>query len=975
MSTPLDFLNLILPSAGLRAAFVIDGEKHWNKFFATNDLLAEYISQQDNLGRTVYHGCSTFDGAGKRSARHAAAVRSFWLDVDAGPNKPYATQVFAAHAVLSFCRTVALPQPLFVGSGAGLHCYWPLDADLPPDLWRRYAEGLKALCAEHDFHPGPERTADLASILRTPGTHHRKGTAKLVECGELVPSYPLARFDVFLSAAPASVAPLSPPAPRKLDPLTAALANSYDPVFADTVADGCAQVSMMRERQGQVPEPHWYAVLGVLAYCIDGEAKAHEWSSGYEGYTFAETQKKLEQTKKLTGATTCEHFSKTVGRGLCAACPLSGTIKSPISAQPVSAATTAVSPSSIPTTTPASSTATASNLFAAPTPGSTSSSAPPTGSTDSLPTLLAPFVWTKRGQLAVQTENRKGEPVTQVVAEYPIYLDSTQIGEIDATKFSYLFKTFLPQEGWKDIHIPAKTLFGPQATAELAERGAVISDREAFRNFAIVSINEYNRTNRLKMRFDQFGWKNDNRHFLYGRSLYGPEGPTPVVVSDELAIRSRSLAPAVGGSLARWKAAADMLFAPGCEAQSFALLCGFAAPLMRFLDTSEGGALVSLVSQESSTGKTTGLLGAASVWGRKDGMDMSNRDTRVSKGLTLAAMGNLLVVYDEMGFRDPVIVRDFVIDFTNGRDRMRGQSDGTIKHTPASWQTIMVVTSNMSIVDMVEAAGGTDAPGFRVLEFPGALPANVQHAQGDRIKRDLEANSGHAGDAYLRYLVQPNVLAYVKTALAEWNDRFYDGTGLRREHRFWVRTLSAVAVAAEIVRKLDLVDFSPERIVKWALEKMVMAKDNASITSSAGSIYANALGQFLNEHIGETIVVRKAWSKGQPEVEPVFKPHHRVVARYELDSGTLLIEQKALRRWMVEHEVNYRQLTGELQAKGVMQGAMHMRTLTAGTGMALGQVPCALVNGRHPMISGVLASIDEFVPPAEPARFKGSWSR
>jgi hypothetical protein len=46
-------------------------------------------------------------------------------------------------------------------------------------------------------------------------------------------------------------------------------------VYADTIADGCRQVDALR-RSGNISEPHWYAVLGVLARCEDGEVKAHE---------------------------------------------------------------------------------------------------------------------------------------------------------------------------------------------------------------------------------------------------------------------------------------------------------------------------------------------------------------------------------------------------------------------------------------------------------------------------------------------------------------------------------------------------------------------------------------------------------------------------------------------------------------------------------------------------------------------------
>ena len=39
-----------------------------------------------------------------------------------------------------------------------------------PETWARYAHGLKILCVKHGLHADPTRTADISSVLRTPGT-------------------------------------------------------------------------------------------------------------------------------------------------------------------------------------------------------------------------------------------------------------------------------------------------------------------------------------------------------------------------------------------------------------------------------------------------------------------------------------------------------------------------------------------------------------------------------------------------------------------------------------------------------------------------------------------------------------------------------------------------------------------------------------------------------------------------------------
>src|SRR5689334_3909636 len=85
----------------------------------------------------------------------------------------------------------------------------------------------------------------------------------------------------------------------------------------------------LRDKQGCLPEPRWYAALGVLAFCEDGDELAHEWSSGFEKYTERETQERLERTRTLSGATTCERFH-LLDAPTCEACPHWRKINSPI---------------------------------------------------------------------------------------------------------------------------------------------------------------------------------------------------------------------------------------------------------------------------------------------------------------------------------------------------------------------------------------------------------------------------------------------------------------------------------------------------------------------------------------------------------------------------------------------------------------------------------------------------------------------
>jgi hypothetical protein len=194
------FLRLILPECGPYILWIKWPRGSRNEFALTIEELWQKEKWWDARGASVYHACASFKEAKHdpkgtsakerrygRTAHNVAHLKAFWLDIDAGPGKPYKRAQEASEALLAFCRTVGLPDPILVFSGNGLHAYWPLETTLSPDEWRAYAKGLKVLCSQHGLHADPSRTADVSSVLRTPGTHNRKnGREREVTVLELV---------------------------------------------------------------------------------------------------------------------------------------------------------------------------------------------------------------------------------------------------------------------------------------------------------------------------------------------------------------------------------------------------------------------------------------------------------------------------------------------------------------------------------------------------------------------------------------------------------------------------------------------------------------------------------------------------------------------------------------------------------------------------------------------------------------------
>jgi putative DNA primase/helicase len=358
------FLQLILPEEGPYIAWIKkSNEQKYNVFVSTIFELWVVIKSANDAGHTAYHACANFRDARHdpkgtpnaqrrygRTQKNAKSAKSFWFDIDAGPDKPYANAEEAYRALVKFCKEANLPVPIIVWSGNGLHAYWPLECPLDRGTWERHARGLKALCIRYGLHVDHNRTTDISSVLRTPGTHHRKGQAKEVLCGSMVGPFPISAFPIVAddpgSRTKAQISkqsnlpdPFRLPRPDYLKALPCRgrvetvirsidSGRNFGPASGAVAADHCRQLAEFRDKQGQIPEPLWYAGLGVLAHCADGDQLGHDWSRGDPRYTERETQERLDRVRQF-GPTTCKRFRELSPSG-CRRCPWSRKINSPI---------------------------------------------------------------------------------------------------------------------------------------------------------------------------------------------------------------------------------------------------------------------------------------------------------------------------------------------------------------------------------------------------------------------------------------------------------------------------------------------------------------------------------------------------------------------------------------------------------------------------------------------------------------------
>jgi hypothetical protein len=550
-------------------------------------------------------------------------------------------------------------------------------------------------------------------------------------------------------------------------------------------------------------------------------------------------------------------------------------------------------------------------------------------------------------------ETKNGKESYDLVCKYPIYLKSVQTGEQDVDNYSCLFRTQLPRSGWRSVVLPLGVALGRDATQELAKKGVVIHHHDAWRKFAKVSVDRWHVEHMTEKRYDKFGWKDDDTSFLVGRRLYTSTGIETVTGSETLNSRADffEFPRTRGASFERWQRAANKMFAAGFEHQSLAILASFAAPLMRFHATGEGGAILSFVSDGSTTGKTTSLEAAASVWGQLRGIKLDETDTRVAKGLKLGLLSNLPCTFDELYERDPESIRQFILLFTNGTDKDRGTAEGQLLDNRSDWQTILMLASNKSMIDTLSNHDASTAAATRILELTTELPPGTDKNDFDAVRRERAANYGFAGDLYMKALVDPKVISWIRENISIWTKQIRTAAKLEEHHRFWTRMAVSIIAAGTIVQKIGLLDFSVLRIRDWLIETMQDQRDQIK-GNRGGQDAVSVLSRFIHDMRYDTLTVDKTWRPGGAVIVE-RPPTGRLLCRYETETKRLLVTEVELKRWLVDKSIGIKGFVKTLQDQNIIVGDVKKHTLGAGTNFASGQVPCFYINMSHAEVTGM----------------------
>jgi hypothetical protein len=925
------FLELILPPTGVYCAIHfapgVDKVKPIHEWYASIDEVADRVEFWDKQGYDTYHACSSFTVAGTafagRRQANVAEVASFWLDLDCGTGKGYPNQRAAAEALAAFCADTGLPGPTLVSSGWGLHAYWPLEAPLTGGIWRQHADQLRELCTIHGLKADPARTADQASILRTPGTHNYKRSERapvaLLRDSGLLPNDKI--LTILASTTTSPLPPFDQQLAQSMSVELGQIGGKSPPSYADMIAAVCPQMRIIRETRGNVPEPVWYAGLTVLARCEDGPAVAQAWSAGHPNYSPAETERKLEHARQAPGPATCAQFD-ALNPGPCGNCPNRGKVKSPI----VLGVTDKLAGAKGPTEEEK-----ARENEPKPPPGYFSS---------------------KSGAICYEVYDKDTEQTNvEILYRYPLWVAALRNGE-SRSDTHVIIRHFAPGRGFQSFSLPMMAVKGATLAGHLGQHDIDIPepDMRRMRDYLSKSFAACVDEERRQMGYEQFGWKDDGS-FLLGLRLYKPDGMVQAVGGDD-EVERRGQFFETRGKLEHWKPAAQQFFYDGMEAHAFTLLCGFAAPLMAF--TEDAGTIVSLLGP-SGHGKSQAATGAMSIYGLDEGMELKTNDNAAPRFTAMGVLNNLPIVTNDAHKMTDDQAQNYALNFTDGRDKMRGRVDGGIIAPKRAWKTIMICTCNKSLVDKI----GTPEDAKRIFEFYVKLPDHAKMSDGALQLRQLRANRGTAGDYWIRFLVHPDNRAKVKQLVEAMITFYGNKLGNRPEDRFWIRLLAVVSAAGRLVNAIGLLEFSLERLMQWALAQLLELREGAAGTEQSA---VNNLARFIDRHRANTLTVFADQQVGRGKVVVHSEPRGPLFIRVELCTTGIperaYIEQKAFRAWCAEESVNTNETRSELVRMNIVERWGHLFVLGKGTSLSSGQVKVMEINMTKTSLTGELEKID-----------------
>tara|TARA_R100001460_G_scaffold13112_10_gene29683 strand:- start:53 stop:2869 length:2817 start_codon:yes stop_codon:yes gene_type:complete len=911
------FLELVLAHEGEYCVWANKGVKPNESIKQTfcpsiDELLHKARDLNDN-GWNAFFALGTFFDGSTRAASNMQWMKSFFLDLDCGPDKDFPSQAVAIDELRNFCENNGLPTPTLVNSGRGVHTYWILSEPVCREDWWPVAERLKMLCEEQGFAADPSRTSDAASILRVPSTHnHKYGDPLPVEFYGVEADFNTVDFDKFATLL--GDEPIPVPKRREASAVSAfkdAMYQNYKGSFKRLLlktknGTGCNQIKHIIKNQDSISHDLWRAGLSIANVCEDGAEAAHIMSARHEDYSVQGTLKKMEDTGG-------PHFCSTIERlnpDGCEGCPNKGKITTP-----------AVLTKEVKEATPED------NVIEEIDGGSTKQI--------TIPTLPRPYFRGQNGGVYLRSVNEDDEPEEICIYHHDFYvtrrLHDVELGEVIA------FALHLPRDGTRDFVVPLSAVTSREEFRKHMSMQGIVTygkDIDKLMAYTAAWIKELQQTTTASEAHQQFGWVDDEKMdaFVLGDQLITASGMEYNPPSSKTSGHIHKFKPK--GSKERHKEILDFYNQEGMELQQFTVCAGFGTILMPLTGLYSLG--IHLFG-ETGGGKTTAMYTGTAIWGEPRGLTGTKADTPNSRMNFAEVMHNLGLNTDEMTNIHGKQASDYAYQLSEGTQKNRMAGGGNYERVRGRpWHLIALSSGNVSMyAQMAMAKGDTKAEMQRLLELRvDEIPmVEVDPVVSASLFKDIQLNYGHYGPEFVQYVIENK--AAVTADYERIKAKLDKCAGLNQKNRFWSGGCSAILAGAVAAKRAGIVDYDVKELFKWVVGQLIRVK--AFVDDSTASVQT-LVTEFTTEHWGSILKI-KSTEKAQnaegvtPMVIPEQNPRGMFVARYETDTNMLYIVPKAFKMWLGEQKIDY---TSTVEGMQKDMGAKRMKMrLTRGTNFNL----------------------------------------
>lgn len=898
-----------------------------------------WLDVESGLGN-VYYAMASFkqaeymDGTKKRkrTQENVDKLKCFWIDLDCkgrGDETDYPSQKDAVLDIRRLCEATDLPRPTLVNSGYGIHAYWILTESIDRATWDAAAARFKHTLDTHGIRHDSSCTTDSARVLRPIGTRNKKEglpDREVTLIGQPAPPTTLELFLSKMAAMPFMSHGQYSAADLAINDAAVA-AVEFRPSSVKEILKECGLLREVGKVNGNVHEPLWHKVIGLVKHTVEGAQAIHYFSKGHPDYSPEDTEAKAAAWR--AGPSSCKVLcdnSPAEMKQQCAQCKHNGTITSPIVlGYPKILMTETVS------------TIVANKLTTA------------VVEVPSIPPALQnQFKWEndKLWRLVADKEASKesGQDVTKWVPFCAFYFYPLSYYDDEEMKHRMVWRLREREGVYREFVLTGGAMgAGGQALfKELGEQGvtAMTNAKPHMEAYITKMMIEAKKRAPNTITYTHFGWNGND--FLIGDTLIkrGTGEHCKVRLGGSAAELARYFQPS--GTSAEWakliKKAYDY---PGQEQYQFVLGTGFGSPLIHLMGH-RGGAVVSAISDASGRGKSTAGMLATGIYGAaRSGELTMTREQATDKAIfTMAGiLHSLPVMVDEMTNVLPLTASNIIYTFSQGSGRIVLKQDGSLNLGRHDWAAIMNISANRHMSGLISSAKpGAEAELARLIEFECEDVSKLDKETADAIFEKLFDCHTTVGLEYMTW-VQQNI-DEVKEMLRKVQVVVDKKLSLEKRDRFWSYSITAIITGLMIARRLGFVDFDIANILKWIEARVVDIRSNVADTVSTPEQLFSSMLSALAPGFIITDIEGDRRSNVTPTI--IREPKPPYTGRVIVTTQRLYLPQPFYNDWCAENQVGARSLIKAMVNRGwvLNNGAATPKMLAKGTHFVMGQFRC-----------------------------------